>query len=53
MKSGPGDTVILRAPGGSEALEILDVRYEQIPIEPFSAPHGAQAAPVRGRKAEF
>jgi len=44
MKSGPGDTVILRAPGGIEELEILDVRYELIPIDPFVEPPGAQAA---------
>ena len=43
MKSGAGDTVILRAPGGTEELEILEVRYEEIPIEPFSPPPGAQA----------
>lgn len=45
MKSGPGDSVILRAPGGVEELEILDVRYERIPMEPFRDPPGAQAAP--------
>ena len=44
MKSGPGDTVILRAPGGIEELEILDVRYEPIPIDPFVEPPGAQVA---------
>lgn len=44
MKSGPGDSVILRAPGGTEELEILDVRYEHIPIDPFVEPPGAQAA---------
>jgi transcription elongation factor GreB len=44
MKSEPGDTVILRAPGGVEELEILDVRYEHIPIERFREPPGAQAA---------
>ena len=38
MKSGPGDCVILRAPGGTEQLEILEVRYERIPVEPFSEP---------------
>lgn len=43
IKSGPGDSVVLRAPGGTEELEILEVRYEQIPIEPFAAPPGAQA----------
>ena len=44
MKSGPGDEVILHAPGGREQLEILEVRYEHIPMEPFTAPPGAEAA---------
>jgi len=44
MKSGPGDTVILRAPGGVEKLRILDVRYERIPVAPFSPPPGAEAS---------
>ena len=35
MKSGPGDTVVLHAPGTTEELEILEVRYELIPIPPF------------------
>jgi transcription elongation factor GreB len=47
MKSGPGDSVVLRAPGGTEELEILDVRYERIPIESFAEPPGAQAATIR------
>src|SRR6478752_5761824 len=29
MKSGPGDRVVLYAPGGTEQLQILDVRYER------------------------
>jgi transcription elongation factor GreB len=45
MKSGPGDRVILHAPGGTEQLQILEVRYERIAIEPFSEPAGAEAAP--------
>jgi len=45
MKSGPGDCVVLHAPGGREQLQVLDVRYERIPVEPFSAPRGAEAAP--------
>ena len=45
MKSGPGDRVVLHAPGGTEQLEILEVRYERIPVEPFSEPPGAEAAP--------
>jgi transcription elongation factor GreB len=43
MKSGPGDHVTLRAPGGTEQLQILDVRYERIPMEPFSEPPGAES----------
>src|SRR6187431_2334826 len=31
MKAGAGDRVILHAPGGSEPLEILEVRYQRIP----------------------
>jgi len=44
MKSGAGDSVILRAPGGIEELEILEVRYERIPIDRFTEPPGAQSA---------
>ena len=44
MKSGPGDRVVLRAPGGSEPLQILEVRYGHIPMEPFREPPGAEAA---------
>ena len=52
MKSGPGDSVILRAPGGVEELEILDVRYEHIPIERFREPPGVQAAATPRRRLE-
>src|SRR5438477_6616809 len=45
MKSGPGDRVVLHAPGGTEQLQILEVRYERIHVEPFSEPPGAEAAP--------
>ncbi len=45
MKSGPGDRVILHAPGSTEQLEILEVRYERIPVEPFREPPGAESAP--------
>ena len=44
MKSGPGDCVVLHAPGGTEQLQILEVRYERIPVEPFTEPPGAEAA---------
>ena len=46
MKSAPGDRVVLRAPGTTEQLEILEVRYERIPVEPFREPPGAEAAPT-------
>jgi len=45
MKSGPGDRVTLHAPGATEPLQILEVRYARIPVEPFSEPPGAEAAP--------
>jgi transcription elongation factor GreB len=35
MKARPGDSVILQAPGGTEELEVLDVRYERVEVEPF------------------
>jgi transcription elongation factor GreB len=38
MKSGRGDCVTLRAPGGTDRLEIREVRYGHIPIEPFRGP---------------
>jgi transcription elongation factor GreB len=44
MKSGPGDCVVLQAPSGATELEILDVRYERIPVETFKEPPGAEAA---------
>jgi transcription elongation factor GreB len=44
-KSGAGDRVVLHAPGGTEQLQILEVRYQRIPVEPFSEPPGAEAAP--------
>ena len=43
MKSGEGDRVVLRAPGITEKLEILEVRYERIPVEPFREPPGAES----------
>ena len=49
MKSAPGDRVILHAPGGTEHLQILEVRYERIPMDPFSEPPGAESASTGGR----
>jgi transcription elongation factor GreB len=50
MKSGPGDRVVLHAPGGTEALQILEVRYQRIPMEPFVEPPGAEAATKAGSR---
>ena len=43
-KAGPGDRVVLRAPAGIEHLEIVDVCYRRVPVEPFSEPPGAESA---------
>ena len=45
MKFGPGDKVVLHAPGGTEPLQILEVRYERIDVAPFREPPGAESAP--------
>jgi transcription elongation factor GreB len=38
IKAREGDNVTLRTPGGDEELEILEVRYEPIPMHPFDPP---------------
>jgi transcription elongation factor GreB len=48
MKAGPEDTVTLRAPGGTETLEILEVRYRRIDVAPFVEPAGAESVATRG-----
>jgi transcription elongation factor GreB len=45
MKSNPGDRVVVHAPTKTEHLEIVDVEYAPIPMEPFREPPGAEAAP--------
>jgi transcription elongation factor GreB len=44
-KASAGDRVELRAPAKTEYLEIIDVEYAAIPMEPFREPPGAQSAP--------
>jgi transcription elongation factor GreB len=44
LKSTEGDSVVLRAPGKTEELTILEVRYEHIAVEPFREPTGSEAA---------
>jgi transcription elongation factor GreB len=43
MKSEAGDSVVLQAPGGTEYLTVLEVRYEHISVEPFREPPGSEA----------
>jgi transcription elongation factor GreB len=45
MKASPGDRVNLRAPAKTEHLEIIEVEYAPIPMDPFSEPLGAQSMP--------
>jgi transcription elongation factor GreB len=47
MKAAAGDVVVLRAPTRTEQLEILDVEYGPIAMEPFREPPGAEAAPPK------
>jgi transcription elongation factor GreB len=43
MNAAAGDSVVLHAPAGTEQLEILEVLYQQIPVEPFREPPGAES----------
>lgn len=47
MKAAPGDRVVVRAPTKSEQVEIVDVEYAAIPMDPFREPPGAEAAVKR------
>ena len=43
LKSAAGDSVVLRAPGGTEYLDVLEVCYERISVEPFCEPPGFES----------
>ncbi len=45
LKSAEGDTVILQAPGGTEELEVMEVCYRRISVEPFREPLGSESSP--------
>ena len=47
LKSAAGDSVVLQAPGGTEHLDVLEVRYERISVEPFCEPSGSESASKR------
>src|SRR6202789_2350221 len=44
IKSATGASVVLEAPGGTEPLTVLEVRYERISVEPFREPPGSEAS---------
>jgi transcription elongation factor GreB len=44
MKAAEDDEVVLHAPGGTETLTVLEVRYERIAVEPFQVPLKAEAS---------
>ena len=44
MKGAAGDRVVVRAPTKTQQLEILEVEYAPIPMDPFREPPGAEAA---------
>ena len=35
MKARPCDTVMLRAPGGHEELDVIEVKYRRVEVDPF------------------
>ena len=37
-RAAEGDETLLHAPGGTETLTVLEVRYERIPVEQFHVP---------------
>ncbi|MEO6563272.1 MAG: GreA/GreB family elongation factor, partial [Nitrosospira sp.] len=53
IKAQEGDVVTLRAPGGTEELEVLEVKYQTISMEPFGQGEDADMvqpdAPVSAR----
>ena len=44
LKAAAGDSVVLQAPGGTESLDVLEVRYERISVESFREPPGAESS---------
>src|SRR5271169_5634120 len=48
MKATAGDSVDLRAPAKTERLDIINVVYAPIPMDPFREPPGAESRPKVG-----
>jgi transcription elongation factor GreB len=49
MRAAEGDEVVLQAPGGSETLVVLEVRYDRISIKPFREPDGSAGSAKGGQ----
>ena len=43
-RAAADDEVYLHAPGGTETLTVLEVRYERISVEPFHIPSGREVS---------
>jgi transcription elongation factor GreB len=44
IKTAEGYEVVLFAPGGTETLTVLEVRYERVAAEPFCGPPGSEVS---------
>ena len=44
LNAAPGDKVVLRAPGGTEYLDVIEVCYKRIYVESFREPPGSEAS---------
>ena len=44
LKSAVGDSVVLQAPGGTQYLDVLEVCYQPIFVEPFREPPGSESS---------
>ena len=44
IRAAEHDKVFLHAPGGTETLTVLEVRYERISVEPFHVPSGPEVS---------
>jgi transcription elongation factor GreB len=44
MRAEEDDEVFLHAPGGTETLTVLEVRYERISVEPFHVLSGSEVS---------
>ncbi len=50
LKSAAGDSVVLQAPSGTENLDVLEVCYQHISVEPFREPPGSEYSSKRSSR---